>query len=291
MKYIYLTLVLLQCACAVELRDRHQKIEAPVTELVVENEYALPIPLIQSEQIVLRFDRLVLGPDSEFITQGLNVRLEVKELISDGGTIRTFKSDQIARPGSDGRRGGNIEIIVHRAVGHLHLVLQGEHGGRGLDGKAPDESLRGPQGSKGLDAIYQFSGNSTGPSWHRVRKANNGAPGGVGLPGFSGGSGFKGGDSGTALVKVSVAEEFTLSSHKVPGEGGAGGQGGVGGAGGFGGEPGIDKPPGFPRSYLQYTVVGGQGPQGPQGSAGESGPGGYEEKICLELAEAPLRCE
>lgn len=291
-KICILILMCLQTGCAVELRDRDQREqpdEQPVTELRVENEYALPIPLVQSEQTVLRYDRLVIGRNAQFITQGLNVKIEIKELISDGGTIRTFKSDQIAAVGTNGRGGGNLELVIGKARGDLQIVMQGEHGGKGVDGAAPDESLRGPRGMRGRDARYFTS--MEGRVFLNSR-AHNGLPGGQGLPGFPGGNGFKGGDSGKVSIKVADGEDFQFTYGKSRGRGGPGGVGGAGGPGGYGGEPGIETPPGYNGPPVRaYAVVGPLGPQGPQGPTGQVGINGYEEKICIQKDSEELRCE
>lgn len=286
-KISFLILALLHTGCSVELRDREQPDEQPVTELVVENEYSLPVPLVMSEQTVLRYDRLVIGRNAQFITQGLNVRIEVKELISDGGTMRTFKSDQAAVQGANGRSGGNLELVIVKASGDLQIVMQGERGGQGINGNDPDESLRGTKGAPGIPAFFDSSLAAV-----ILRRAENGSPGGPGLPGYPGGSGFKGGDSGKASIRVTDAEEFQITFLKSPGKGGTGGIGGAGGPGGYGGDPGRETTEGHPAAAVHnYTVQGPQGPQGPQGANGQTGINGYNEKICIQKGSEELHCE
>lgn len=288
-KILVAVLLLLQAACGVEVKNRNQKTPEPVSELKVEKEYSLPIPNLASEQLVLRYDRLVLGRDSQFITQGLNVRIEVKELISDGGTIRTFKEDQIASPGNNGRSGGHLELVIGHATGELNLVMQGEKGGTGADGKGPDQALKGPTGAPGMAALFVDLRPGIRVQGH---KATNGAQGGMGLRGYPGDPGLKGGDSGTALIKISDEEDFKLLAQKHPGHGGDGGQGGVGGPGGDGGPPGKESIPEYhgPETH-NYTTQGPQGPQGPQGLQGNPGSDGYEEKICSQTGAQELHCE
>lgn len=281
-KICILIFVCLQTGCAVELRDRDQKPgEKPVTELVVENEYTLPVPLVASQQTVLRLDRLILKKDSVLITQGLNVRIEVDELIVENGEVRSFKADQVAAQGMNGRSGGNIEIFAQKGHGRLNLTLQGERGGRGLSGAAPDESLRGDKGADGRPYIITSDGL-------RVGKFENGSPGGQGKAGYQGGTGLRGGDSGTALIKVTEAEDFQVSVEKSPGQGGLGGIGGAGGLGGYGGEPSKNVDSGFITPALQKGPMGSEGPQGPNGI---NGPSGNVEKACLQLGEESLHCE
>jgi len=293
-KISILILIFLQTGCAVELRDRNQQEEAAeptINELKVENEYTLPVPLIMSEQTVLRYDRLVLGKNSKLITQGLNVRFEVKELIAEDAEILTFKPDQYAQIGASGRRGGNIEIIAETATGNLKIIMQGEHGSMGFPGKEPDEALRGARGVNGQDSLWVLLPNS-GLDIYCTKKAENGAPGAPGLPGYSGGEGFRGGDSGTSLVRVLDPEEFQVSFQKNPGRGGEGGPGGAGGPGGFGGEPGKEAMPGYHGPpWRNYAAPGPVGPQGPQGPAGKTAPNGNTEKVCIQLASEDLHCE
>ncbi|MGZ3747122.1 MAG: hypothetical protein ACXWRE_07135 [Pseudobdellovibrionaceae bacterium] len=289
-KTCFLFFVILQSGCGVELRDRDRGDEGPplLSELKIDNETSLPIPLIQSQQVVLRYDRLVLGPKAQFITQGLNVRIEVKELIAKDSIIRTFKSDQIAEPGANGRDGGHLELIAEKATGNLTLLMQGERGGGGAEGAPPNESLRGATGAKGLDAIFSYERGLR----LCVRKARDGAQGGQGLQGFVGGPGGRGGDTGSALVKITEADNFTVKIQKTPGGGGAGGQGGAGGPGGQGGEPGNESPPEYhgPRQQ-NYTASGPIGIPGPQGLTGALGNDGVAEKSCLQIADEDLRCE
>lgn len=293
-KISILILIFLQAGCAVELRDRNQEeeVSAPTaTELKVDNEYTLPVPLIMSEQVVLRYDRLILGKNAKLITQGLNVRFEVKELIAEDAEILTFKSDQYAPLGSNGRRGGNVEIVAENAIGNLRIVMQGEHGGMGFNGREPDESLRGPKGATGRSALWIL--NSIGsPLYILARRAENGAPGGQALPGYPGGNGFRGGDCGTALVKITNEQDFHLVFQRQPGSGGDGGPGGAGGPGGFGGDPGVETMPHYNGPPVHnYTVPGPMGAQGPQGPKGARGPSGNIEKVCMQIGSEELLCE
>ena len=289
-KISFLILILIQAGCAVELRDKNEETRE-VSELRVDNEYTLPIPLIRSEQVVLRYDRLVLKENSRLITQGLNVRIEVKELISEGAEILTFKQDQYAAPGENGRRGGNLEIFAEYAKGDLDVVMQGEQRRRGSDGPPPDESLRGAKGAQGARALWQYSGASFYTSIC-IQRAKDGGAGGQGQQGYPGQDGFKGGDTGAALVKIGNGDNFKVRFEKKPGQGGAGGAGGNGGPGGYGGEPGIESEPSYngPR-VNHYAVAGPMGPQGPQGPSGKSGPIGNTEKGCVQIGSDGLRCE
>ncbi|HEY8271348.1 MAG TPA: hypothetical protein VIG33_10715 [Pseudobdellovibrionaceae bacterium] len=288
-KIVFLFLIVLQTGCGVELRDRHQpeEINSP-TELRIENEYSLPIPLILSQQTVLHYDRLVLGPKAQLITQGLNVRIEVKELIAEDSIIRSFKPDQIAAAGFNGRSGGHLELIAEKATGHLTLIMQGEKGGTGSNGAPADETLRGAKGADGLSAFFDYQNGN----FLCIRKATSGSQGGQGLQGFPGGPGKEGGDSGTALVKITETENFDLQIQKNPGRGGDGGPGGEGGPGGFGGEPGRETMPAYNGPDIHtYTAPGSPGIQGPPGFIGKTGDDGAAEKSCVQWDDEVLRCE
>ncbi len=287
-KIYFFLLVAFQAGCAVELRDHKQQEELPLTELKVDNEYSLPIPLNPSEQRLLRYDRLILGRKAQFITQGLNVRIEVKELIADDATIRTFKSDQVTAQGFNGHSGGHLELFAKRATGKLNIIMQGEKGGMGAEGAAANETLRGAKGANGEPAIFNRSGYTS----YLVARATNGAQGAPGLQGFSGGDGLRGGDSGTAFIEIASTEDFNIEIQKNPGSGGKGGIGGPGGAGGFGGEPGLEAGLDFSSAQVHnYTVPGPQGIQGPQGPAGKIGTWGLKEKSCVQVNSDPLACE
>jgi len=281
-----LFLFFLLAACSVELKDKNSKDNSTeLNELIVEKQFSLPVPRILSQQIALHYDRLVLKSGAQFITQGLNLRLEIDELISDNGVIQTFPDDQRAPVGQEGRSGGHLELVVGHATGKFNVKMLGEQGGEGIPGKDPDESLRGPKGPNGNNVIIcNVGGNITGI--FICKQPSSGGAGGQGLPGFPGGIGFKGGDSGTALIKIASTDDgFELHTERKSGAGGIGGLGGAGGLGGFGGDPGDKK-------WLNVIVTTGpQGPQGPRGPTGNKGLDGYQEKICKEIADEPATCE
>lgn len=271
--------------CGVELRDKKSAV-APTNELVVENEYSVPIPLIQSQQMVLHYDRLVLRKGAKFITNGLNLRLEVGELDADEGTITTFPDNSGTPIGQNGRSGGNFEMTVENAIGKLSLTMRGENGGRGVEGLGPTAALKGPTGAKGRDCIKSMG---YGPCFQGL----NGEPGGAGLQGFGGGKGLKGGDSGTAFILIKHQADFNILISKISGIGGDGGPGGAGGAGGEGGQRGNDI--GYPATERHGaqppTYQGPQGPEGPQGPRGSGGANGIPQKVCLFLPASEPRCE
>lgn len=275
-------------ACGLEVRDKNSDVASlSIKELIVESEFKLPMPKERGQKSIFQYDRIVLGRGSFITTGGQDVRLEIGELVSDQGTIQTFAEGQKAEIARDGRSGGKIELVVGRASGKLHLELRGEDGGNGVNGKDPDESLRGTKGYPGANAIYSGSYDTGG---HNLQSpAQNGGRGGPGLPGFPGGNGGRGGNSGSASIKILEASEFDLSVQKIPGLGGVNGVGGKGGPGGFGGDPGKDLlAQGASRPI--YTSPGPQGAEGPAGPNGNAGAGGEVEKLCQQFGVTLMEC-
>jgi hypothetical protein len=251
--------------CGVEVRDKNARTEQATNDLVVEGEYIVPTPKIKAQRIVLHYDRLVLKPHGKFITNGSNMRLEIGELVSEGGAIATFPDNTITPVGVDGQSGGNLEIAITHATGKLQVVMRGQDGGRGVAGEALMDALTGAKGAKGRDAVYATGIFAPG---------SDGSPGGVGYQGLKGGNGFKGGDTGTALINVGSVTDFHLLITGIVGHGGPGGPGGPGGKGGPGGDPGRDS--------IQRSA-GPQGPQGPQGPEGLAGPSGIKQNVCVSV--------
>jgi hypothetical protein len=283
-----LLLGLILSACGVQLKDKNQKKEEAATpaasnDLVVEKEFSVPPALIQSEKLVLRYDRLILQRGARFNTEGANLRIEADELIADNAVIQTFHNGQKATVGKSGRDGGTLEIVATHATGSLLIEMRGENGGDGNPGKMPDENLRGATGYTGQDAVYSGSYET---KIVLNTKATDGGSGLQGKPGYSGENGFKGGDSGKLTIKIKNSENFKLETRRFQGLGGAGGIGGDGGPGGFGGVAGKDR-----MAQQAYTSPGAPGPQGPRGPTGTPGSSGGFEKICKEIDDAGIECE
>jgi hypothetical protein len=273
--------------CGVELRNRNHVEPGEMNELIVEKEYSVAVPKDTSGQTVMSFDRLVLRPGAKFYTQGLNLKLQIGELISEGGTIATFEDNKFANPQTKGRDGGNLDLVLGHAAGKLTIELRGEDGGAGASGQPPDALPQGAKGATGKDALCMgLPSHTYGP----VAAATSGGPGAPGLPGFPGGSGFKGGDSGAVFLKAMTTENFEVTVQKIPGKGGPGGLGGKGGAGGLGGDPGTEGCPLIPQTQHFYTTTGPAGAEGPQGPPGAPGPDGVLQPACLLFGTAPAEC-
>lgn len=274
------------CGCGVTLKDKNTTEEVELKELIVEKEYSLPVPLAQSQQQVLRIEKLVLKPGAQFITQGLNLKLEITELVSENATIRSFKVDQTAQDFTTGRSGGQLELSVGRVVGTLSVEMRGERGGRGRPGPAADASLKGPTGVHGMDTVWTSSSRGSG-SLTLIISGTDGAPGGSGAPGFPGLAGMRGGDSGRAYLKIADSSDANIQIDNIAGLGGDGGNGGPGGEGGEGGEAGGCQGP----VSCPIQSPGPRGAQGPQGPQGPIGPSGLSENHCIESDTKSLTCE
>lgn len=271
--------------CGVTLKDKskEQVLEAGASELIVESDsvYELKLETNSLYQQIVKYDRLVLKSGASFVTQGSNVTLEINELVSEDGTIATFKEGSVAAVGAAGRHGGKIEILVGRATGKLHVELRGENGGAGAPGKAPDSNLRGAAGYPG-DKPYGV--NEEG-GYQRFVDGTVGDVGGPGQTGYPGQSGFAGGNSGSAVVQIAEGSNFAIEFAKFAGLGGAPGAGGAGGEGGDGGLGG------YMANGKERMPNGARGPQGAQGPAGQTGAQGTLEPACLKSTAGTLNCQ
>jgi|GEM_PF-2247291 len=205
------------------------------------------------------FTDLEITENGVLYTLGNNVRLHVQNLKTNNGTIVTFPEGATAVQGQNGRHGGHIFLHAQTAQGNLKVQLRGENGGRGVNGKAPDASLKGVNGAPGICTMM-----------NSVLVPVPGKPGGKGLKGYPGGSGGRGGDSGSLEIMITNGEGFSHQVEKIPGLGGKGGSGGAGGEGGDNGEPQCLK--GLPKQ---------RGPQGDSGDNGADGKDGEKLNVCL----------
>lgn len=198
--------------------------------------------------------------DVTIITNGAPVEIETEALDVTNATIRAFATDS---PDADGRDGGTVRILVHRAMrGLLTVDLSGQ---AGAPGKAGAPGQAGAPGAQGPAA-------RSGPT-ECLAPAGRGGDGKAGGAGGAGDDGKAGGKGGTLDVAgrnpLGIASQVQFAASG--GKGGAGGPGGSGGRGGPGGRGGLpagvcfgDGPPG------------GDGPDGPRGAAGAAGRNGAD---------------
>jgi TIR domain-containing protein len=219
-------------------------------------------------------DRLVVRQGAELLTEGEDLRVDVVELIGEGGVIRTFPAESVARAGNPGRAGGSISLRAVRGSGNLTVYGDGERGGKGNTGRA---GARGGKGHNGRDS--QSRGSVHFESVPCVVAATDGGSGGKGKVGDQGGSGFAGGDS--ASVEVLILERSPLQVRVLarPGEGGEGGDGGAGGPGGPGGDGGDAS------GGCKAGNDGLPGPPGPAGLLGSKGERGRRLSCCVRVGD------
>jgi hypothetical protein len=101
-------------------------------------------------QKITGFNRLFFYRGSRLSTAGLDLSIDVNEIISDAGVIETFPEKQAALVGALGRSGGNISIKAKTGKGLLYVFGRGENGGAGAEGKVGAPGKSGRQGRGGL---------------------------------------------------------------------------------------------------------------------------------------------
>jgi len=179
-------------------------------ELVHSFQIKVPQDLVVSEEMILQKDETWVGYNRIFLTatgvittQGFNLVVAAKEMISQNGLLRTFPLGAKALAGQQGLHGGNVKLDLESAKGNLKVHLRGQHGG---------------DGQKGEDFLI------VGLPVPDVAGAV-GKPGVKGKPGMPGGNG---GNSGRLQVTIKNSHQLNLLPLWEPGQGGSGGEGGTG---------------------------------------------------------------
>jgi len=236
------------------------------------------------------YTHLVFEEDSILITEDNDLHLNLIELVSDNGSIVTFRENSLAENNFAGLNGGKIKIFTKKAIGNLHVILQGQNAGERTDEPAPlGKKYQGKKGARGHSAkvecfdppdlrMLKHSMSFRG-FCHCVRNAGNGGRGGQGAKGTRGFKGLQGGDTGSFEINISDGENFEITYSRFEGLGGSGSIGGIGGPGGQGGNPGKNQ---------NGCKKGKRGPTGLQGERGVRGPRGDNGnlgKICLKLSK------
>ncbi|UOE99884.1 hypothetical protein [Bdellovibrio reynosensis] len=219
----------------------------------------------QPGKYAFTFDTVKITHRGALYTQGHDVELKIKKLLSDDGTIATFPSSARAHVGITGKNGGHLVIKIEKAQGPTKIYLQGENGADGLAGNPPDATMKGIPGS--VAEVYCKGSNN--PS------RESAAPG-PGKKGHSGTNGTDGGNSGTLLLEIEDNTDVKLNIQKNAGRGGVGGQGGQGGAGGD---------PAKSKRKCEIAVYKKPGAVGPKGDNGLSGKNGIVQEYCIVTPE------
>jgi len=222
--------------------------------------------LKKNDVTFLALDSLEMKRGARIVTGGNTLVIFVNKLISEDGSIVSFKDDTRGAasggpggPGDSGVAGGLVSIhIVEKLTGILHVDLSGQDGGKGGDSTVLGAA--GPNGSKGDQAISGTFGCSKG--------GGNGTPGAPGGIGGTGGDGGAAGAGGTLELFNVGGEPIPAASYTFsakPGHGGAPGAGGPGGPGGKGGDGGDGA------GFCNGGSPGANGGVGPVGAAGHPG--------------------
>ncbi len=145
------------------------------------------IDLVVPDRLVLKSSpgkirRLVLLEGAVLSTDGYNLKLEIEELVSFGGTISTTPISRSSETERRGRSGGELQILAQKGQGRLRIISGGQDG---------------VSGAKRVKAT-------------KSKRARAGAPGG------------NGGDSSAVLFVMIDAADFLVSTEVQPGKGGIG---------------------------------------------------------------------
>lgn len=231
---------------------------------------------------------LLIEEKGELSTDGLDLDLKVKDLISLKGKLVTFPVERVAETSDNrpGLSGGKIVLEAEKASGDLYIELRGLNGGKIT--RIPNK----------IEAIPPKAADGQCPRDREVRRNDQrcvGKPGQKGYPGIAGYPGMPGGDAGLLVFTTIKKSDINLSVKHFPGagsEGGVGGEGGIGGQGGIGShvrwhEPkdvGPRCPMCAPSDNMNNSNLmtgqdikfpnGSQGAKGDTGARGESGSNG-----------------
>lgn len=208
------------------------------------------------------FERMEIHPGAVLYTLGHTVTIQVNEFLSEG-QIETFPENSTAQDKEDGRHGGSLSMKIAMATGSLKVILRGQMGGKGAEGRDPDEALNGKDGASlgssechNAEAIARWEGHE-------------------GKPGYDGEQGRRGGNSGTLDFVVEKYHLWNFSYMSLPGIGGAGGNGNK--TGGRPGKSGFSycSAYGFMGRIENISKV------GRPGGVGKKGPDGIAELVCI----------
>jgi len=262
---------------------------------------AIGVDVLVSERLVLKsfpekIRRLTILENSVLETGGANLKLDIEEIVSFGGSIDTTPKTSLLGYGTNGTDGGSLSIKARRGKGNLKIIAGGQDGNTGAKGSTGTQGSKGGTGQNGLSQfeclfslLTPFDRDPGGPgrcikSWYCSRDTGNGAQGGQGTRGSAGFAGGNGGNSSPVLIVFDDPTGIEIHTEVRPGIGGLGGEGGNGGIGGPGGDPGSRDS----RNACREASRGPQGPQGPVGPQGPNGKSGNENPICLKLGNAQI---
>ncbi|MCH2534721.1 MAG: hypothetical protein MK008_09800 [Bdellovibrionales bacterium] len=200
---------------------------AATTE-VVESPYDIKITedFEVSDDIKLFFEgkpinRLIINEEHPIVTQGRDVILNIKKLISNKGTIRTFPEGSKAPDNKHGLSGGNIELNIEKAEGQLEVILSGQNAGEVTNLPNNEWNI------DNLSPIHCAARRLTPPTSATCLEFEVGyraiCSGKDGLKGLDG---RNGGDSGNLRITIKDSEDFQLKHTFIKSNPSTGGPGG-----------------------------------------------------------------
>ena len=260
--------------------------------------------LIISERIVMtsypdRIGRLIILETGVITTNGHELKLEVEEIVSHGGTIDTTPVYPKLKSGEHGRNAKTFHLVAKSGRGDLTIIAKGQDGAKGSKGIHGATGAKGGRGHNGEYSYERRCWLSTSPitpmtprepeppcekHYYCSKQTGDGGRGHRGGQGSKGGTGGNAGLSSPVLIEVTDPSKLTVSTQVQAGLGGSGGDGGSGGQGGAGGDAGKRDS----KNLCRVAKPGPKGPLGPRGSQGNNGSSGKKGTVCLKLGNARI---
>lgn len=166
-------------------------------------------------------NRLILNQEHPLITQGRNVILNIKKLISKDGVIRTFEEGAKAPENKHGLSGGTLEMNIEKAEGQLQVIMSGQNGG--VVTKLPNNKWN----IDNVSPIHCAARRLHPPTTSCFKFETGYRAICSGKDGLKGLKGRNGGDSGNLKISIKDSNDFQLKHTFIkssPSDGGAGGK-------------------------------------------------------------------
>ena len=271
-------LVLILSGCQVKIADKDQKTSSPEVQSfqVTGRVYINETWVLQQDQELL-VDQLDLGPQAEIITQGYQLYIRARKLVSQAGVIKLWKDSDFesmvvtSRSESRFSQPGSIRIEAEHGEGLMKISNHGLKGAPGSSfeswqwedlGQAPQGPVAQTKYSKGLKRRGLDAGVDTDFTV-ACKVSNRGLDGAVsGQEAIPGGDGEVGGANAPLVVEFEQNSSFVIQYDGSGGWGGKGGKPSLPQLGQRGGAPGDDP---------EGVCAGGQGSHAPSGRPAAEG--------------------
>ncbi len=155
-------------------------------DLHIQSEYKL-----QNDESWDSYRRIFLGPRGVITTQEHSLEIRADQIISDGGTIRTF-APEAHSPNQNGLAGGTLSIVIRTGSGKLYVGQRGQGGADGIPGR------ENPMG-RGLSGGNGFPGGASGNGRLKIIDFYHELQVSILIEGGSGGKGGPGGKGGRLM--------------------------------------------------------------------------------------------